>query len=683
MQIELALKPFVNDQIDRIQQSNLTETPLKVEEVDDWKFVVFIKIFDKYMDTSDNFTPAEVNSEFLDWTTKGVGSFFIKNLKNFKKCKSITESITNLHQLFTLPNQNLSLPHIANIYAANHFKAYKDHPYLEDQIVQESLRSCILEMSSGSETKPDLFLGKQFEIFTKYLEPSPCYNVSSYPQCKAYCNWHYKYFKEWPKDDFITLMKFALPQRKLTLASTKAEGELAKKLFGKDSTGNLNHEFAPFFLTLFCYQQSKGFEGDDLGMKAKVCNNFFPIPTDQGICLTKNLNIKEIMNINEEYDQLFEPDEQKSDEIIKGGTYGSTNILVFFTGNPNYEYDHIEQNEFRIPKESVGENQAEQIQLKFHQPKEFPHFLEDVDFHISSPAMTLSAGMEYVIDVKPQLVKTTEAFKAMNYQQRKCKLEHEVEENSIFKVYTQKNCKYECYIKNAEDKCRCIPWDFMHKNVLAEECDIFGRTCFYNAMEYYATNSTVCDHCVKECDYTLYEGVLVKEESLRNEVDLLKTVYDPTYFHYFGRDQTKLFDQGKFNPDECRGESVFCDYFWPKTEGFGSKYIDQGLKNSYRAINNQSGNEPDDSYLEASRAIGKEYMYQHAKRATDIVIVHWRILKPEVQVIDAKYTILDKFANFGGNFGIFAEITGWSFLGILNLLILLFKLMFSTCFKKS
>ena len=31
------------------------------------------------------------------------------------------------------------------------------------------------------------------------------------------------------------------------------------------------------------------------------------------------------------------------------------------------------------------------------------------------------------------------------------------------------------------------------------------------------------------------------------------------------------------------------------------------------------------------------------------------------------YTTWDKFANFGGNFGIFAEITGVTFLGMLNL----------------
>ena len=68
---------------------------------------------------------------------------------------------------------------------------------------------------------------------------------------------------------------------------------------------------------------------------------------------------------------------------------------------------------------------------------------------------------------------------------------------------------------------------------------------------------------------------------------------------------------------------------------------------------------------------------ENAEMAKDLVIVHWRIVEPEIKVIDAKYSINDKIANFGGKFGIFAQITGCSFLVMVNFLILLFKLIFS------
>ena len=60
----------------------------------------------------------------------------------------------------------------------------------------------------------------------------------------------------------------------------------------------------------------------------------------------------------------------------------------------------------------------------------------------------------------------------------------------------------------------------------------------------------------------------------------------------------------------------------------------------------------------------------------DLVIVHFRFLKPEINIISPKYTTSDTFANFGGTFGIFAEITGCSFLGLLNILILVLKIIF-------
>ena len=59
------------------------------------------------------------------------------------------------------------------------------------------------------------------------------------------------------------------------------------------------------------------------------------------------------------------------------------------------------------------------------------------------------------------------------------------------------------------------------------------------------------------------------------------------------------------------------------------------------------------------------------------IIVHLRFQTPEIEYIDVKYTFMDKLAIFGGNFGIFETITGWSFLGMVNLLILIIKSFFS------
>ena len=77
------------------------------------------------------------------------------------------------------------------------------------------------------------------------------------------------------------------------------EKELAEKLFGKNRIKGLKHMTTPFPLPFICYNEKEGFVGDDLGMFAKACNEFFPTPTDQGICLTRNMDIKKVMKIDE------------------------------------------------------------------------------------------------------------------------------------------------------------------------------------------------------------------------------------------------------------------------------------------------------------------------------------------------------------------------------------------------
>ena len=57
----------------------------------------------------------------------------------------------------------------------------------------------------------------------------------------------------------------------------------------------------------------------------------------------------------------------------------------------------------------------------------------------------------------------------------------------------------------------------------------------------------------------------------------------------------------------------------------------------------------------------------------DMIVVHLRFLPPKISLFDAKYTLMDQFANFGGKFGIFAQLTGCSFLGLLNIIFLVMK----------
>ena len=248
----------------------------------------------------------------------------------------------------------------------------------------------------------------------------------------------------------------------------------------------------------------------------------------------------------------------------------------------------------------------------------------------------IDPGNEYFIDVTPNGQRSTDGFRNLDFDQRECHLENEVTESSIFKIYTKNNCKYECYVKLANDICKCVPWDFMHNMKISKECDIFGRTCFFNSMENLTQSpENLCNHCIQECDYIKYHREIVTQDKIIKG--------GLTYVNFL-----KNIQNGK-----CFGFKALCDLILDTNNTFN----DQALKNAIKAMGQDTT---------AYRTVLEQFK--------DIIIVHLRFMQPNIDLINPKYTGQDRFANFGGKFGIFAQLTGASFLGLVNLCILIIKL---------
>ena len=84
-------------------------------------------------------------------------------------------------------------------------------------------------------------------------------------------------------------------------------------------------------------------------------------------------------------------------------------------------------------------------------------------------------------------------------------------------VYTENNCKYECHIQLAEQLCKCLPWDYFDITDTQgyKECDVFGRTCFWIAMNHFSiSEDEKCPLCKPECDSIKFEKVVTKVEDL-------------------------------------------------------------------------------------------------------------------------------------------------------------------------
>ena len=105
------------------------------------------------------------------------------------------------------------------------------------------------------------------------------------------------------------------------------------------------------------------------------------------------------------------------------------------------------------------------------------------------------------------------------------------------------------------------------------------------------------------------------------------------------------------------GNKVFVNFLSDKNQTI----LDQGLRNAIKALIDGTAN----GQFEEDYPVAK---YQ------DLIVVHLRFLQPRINIVDTKYTLSDLIAGFGGKFGIFAQLTGWSFLGILNFLMLILKL---------
>ena len=155
------------------------------------------------------------------------------------------------------------------------------------------------------------------------------------------------------------------------------------------------------------------------------------------------------------------------------------------------------------------------VQMQIHGPNDFPQILYGIDQDKDLQSISLKPGHEYNIELHPYGQMSTGSFMDMSIEKRQCRLMHETFGDATHPIYTKANCLYDCYVKQAYQTCHCIPWDFVNKVSEAEECDIFGRTCFFNRFENLThTGDRNCLHCQDECDWIKYRRRTIKTESI-------------------------------------------------------------------------------------------------------------------------------------------------------------------------
>ena len=573
----------------------------------------------------------------FDWSTNRIGAFLVKgsNFLVLYGCMDKQKSL--MEETFTVSKEEMiNLLDVVHLYSIVDYRELIDSSTVD---LDNSFYTCFEHVASSrnlSMKEPKMFYDHVEATEDKgILQESPCLDEKVPTSCQTYCMWHKNVIEKWDGRDFINTLKYGIPQRKLVMEKYDLEMKMAEDLFGKDNIVEMPNDIAPTSPIIFCYRKDVGYTGDDIGMYAKVCNDFYITPSDVGMVLTKNLDTKNVLKVIPNYEDLLEinSDHRPSKTKMQGGTLWSKMTLVLDT-NDKTQFSQI------YPKQSS--KGIDRMQLQIHQSKELPNMIIGNSYdHLSEP-ITLVRGHEYHIDVFPYGQTSTKEFKSLSKSQRKCNLESETSPNGIFKTYTQKNCKYSCHVRLASEKCGCQPWDFLrHSDEVPIECDVFGRSCFFKAMEVMTqAPKELCEHCLDECDYIRFRKVLTKDHG-----------------HSTTHGSGDYFDLG-FD-GRTIGNKAFEDLLFDQNETL----IDQGLRRLYEAM---SGGE---SFLHSTGYAGQSY--------EELIIVHLQFKQPEINIISPKYSFFDMIGNFGGQFGLFEQVTGASFLGIINLVILLLKWIFS------
>ena len=499
------------DYFESLANYSVTKNPYETYEdfKDEWEYVAYLFWFYK-----------NLHGKNFDLPINYYGTFVVKLLNAFgentkkEKCKSLENDLMKLvSNSFTMPDQDVSLPDIGYLFNVLDFKVLTENstnlrgtspPSLTN--MKKSFSHCFKEVAKVNIEVFEEFFDQEL-VNPSYTKQSPCFDQIDHDHpCHDYCKWHKKFIDDIGLEEFLTIMKFAIPQRKIMMEPMSKEIEMAEKLFGKEKVEkDSDTRISPVSPFVFCHRVNQGYTGDDIGMIAKVCNDFFPTISDVGIVYSKNMDMKEIMKVEHPYNLLFETNEQKANGPIEGGTLWSKTTLVIFTDS----YTDFSQSYKREPYSELNK-----IQFQIHQSKDLAKMLTGTDFDENSVMIELESRHEYYIDVIPHGQKSTENFKTLSKTQRKCLLEQVVAEDSIFNVYTKNNCKYECHVKLAQEKCGCIPWDFILGNK-EEECDVFGRTCFSNYLKLVSQSpNDKCTHCLNECDYIVFDKKIIKKSTL-------------------------------------------------------------------------------------------------------------------------------------------------------------------------
>ena len=109
--------------------------------------------------------------------------------------------------------------------------------------------------------------------------------------------------------------------------------KFARKLLGEENLLNNPNDMSPFSMIIFCKsRRDQEFIGLDVeGMSSKYCDEYFPTPTNAGMCMTKNTDMKQLANFDNDYSDFLEIERRFGNDTIEGGNRNAESTTVLMT----------------------------------------------------------------------------------------------------------------------------------------------------------------------------------------------------------------------------------------------------------------------------------------------------------------------------------------------------------------
>ena len=621
--VSKVVEEFYNQRVGESETKfGLSNTTITFGQEDEWKYFHAVMMI---IGSDDEF----------DWYPENVGSFMINWLFETIKVQEYDDKVKAEYKVsisdifdtaFTIPEMNISILNFAHLSTINDFRQLL---VSEDTAIELNQGSHYAKVKNYLPNFPSSFYKcfrqeksyfDQIILESKlnkgsYLLKSPCIEKRHFNTCEEYCQWNKdsKWSNFFNEEEFRSLMKYALPQAKVPDQQGNSEYEMMSKIVGKE---NLKKKpmVAPVPLVILCkYKEYQGLEGQDIGMNATFCDNFVEVPSDVGICISGAMNTTDI----------FKSDVYGSEwnvRKINGGTYSSS--ATFFLDTDSGERSHLISRSNDNPFDEFDE-----IKFQIHPVNELAQILYEPSQDHSTRSFTLKRGHEYTFEVGIDGRIIRGNFHELSIDQRKCKLSNEVEEDSWFKFYSKRQCKYKCRTLLAYDICGCIPWDIFHVGSYPE-CDVFGRTCFKNAMDSITHSNGLCKDCYDDCQY------------LRYRYKMTNAVTDTLSGYHL--DKVHVTIEGL---NRCSGMKDLCQYLEDKNHTLNDKYSP------------------------------KRYPGELEDRREGMIVVSivFPTAEADLTVMDVRYTLIDKITSLGGSFGLFTQFTGCSIIAVIHLIILTIK----------